>query len=77
MTRVGLVSDTWGGEGDNPIENPDLIVAFASLTQSASYLKLEVLRQLGFINAELNIKSRGSEVIDSSPRTTTEMSRSG
>ena len=63
MTRVGLVSDTSRGESDNPVENSDLIIAFASLTQSASDLELKILCQFGLVVIEIGIQSHGSEVI--------------
>ena len=63
MARIGFVSDTGGGESNNPVENSDLTIVFASLTQSASYLKLKVLRQFGFLRVEVGIESHDSEVI--------------
>ena len=63
MTRVGLISDTSGVESDNPVENPDFIIAFASLTHTASYLQLKSLRQLGFVIVEVSIKAHSNEIV--------------
>ena len=63
MSGVCFVHEAWLCDGDNAIEDAELVISLASFTQSPSDLQLEVLGELTLVPVEVWIEPGSSEVV--------------
>ncbi len=55
MSRICLVCQAFRREGNNPVQNADLVVALAAFTKPPSDLQLEVLGKLGLVVVQISV----------------------